>query len=159
MKRTIYDIDDDIRRIWDEAEVDEYGEVHLDFEKLDALNLEREVKVENAALLYREVVADERALGDEIERLKGRKEAVKKEKESLKEYLRYATGGEKVKTPKVTVFFKANESIEVDDVEKLPEEFIRTERTPVKSLLKDAMKNGEVFEGVRLVQSDSIIIR
>ena len=42
---------------------------------------------------------------------------------------------------------------------ELPDEFMRIKKEPNKTALKEALQNGEIIEGVNLVDKVSLVIR
>ena len=74
----------------------ESGEI-IDTEALDALKLERDVKIENIGKWILNLDAEEKALADQEKRFKERKEATKRKKESLKNYMAFILDGKPYK--------------------------------------------------------------
>ncbi|MBR4396481.1 MAG: siphovirus Gp157 family protein, partial [Methanobrevibacter sp.] len=81
--------------------------------------------------------------------------------EQLKDYLTRALNGIKFKDARCSISYRKSESVEVEDsvIDKLPEEYIKVEKTVRKTELKDAMKLGFEFEGCRLIEKNNIQIR
>lgn len=151
--RALYEIDDEIRAIWDNAEVDEDGEIHADFEALEALNIEREAKVEGVAMLRKETEAMRDAVKEEIKRLKERVEGFDKELESLDGYLRFATGEESFETAKAKISFRRSTRLIVDDEGSIPKKWWKKKTTETidKAGMKDAiLKEGKSIKGVHV---------
>ena len=69
--RALYDIDQEILACID----DETGEI-LDVEKLDALQMERERKLEGVALWVKDLKAEAAAVKEEADKLTARKKAL-----------------------------------------------------------------------------------
>ena len=83
-----------------------------------------------------------------------REKACKNKAESLKRYLQSALGGEKFKTAKVSISYRKSESA------KIPDEYLKYLEPEVKKTdLKKAIKAGETFEGVSLVEKQNIQIK
>lgn len=156
--RPLYEIDEDIRRLFEEAEVDEDGEILVNLEDIEKLQMERDAKVEGVGLLYKEKVAEEKMIADEIKRLQDRKKKLKNQEESLKNYLAYACQGVNFTTARLKISFRRVERVEVEDVSKIPVEFIRVKQEPEKDELKKAIKAGIVIEGVTLVEDKSMSV-
>lgn len=129
---TLYEIDSAIMDCVDE----ETGEI-IDLEKLEALNIERDKKVEGIALAVKNYAA-----------------------QRCKDYLSHALDGEKLKTARVSVFYKSNESVTIDDLDSLTEEYIRIpEPQADKTAIKKAIKAGKEVTGAHLETSKSVIVR
>ena len=151
----IYEIDSRIMDCIDE----ETGEI-LDVEMLEKLIQDRQNKIENVALWYKNVVAEAEAIKAEIQNLTARKKHDENLAESLKIYLSNVLDGEKFKTPRVSISYRKSSSVEVDDVFKLPEEFITYKMPePKKSELKKAMSDGMKFIGVRIIEKNNVVIK
>lgn len=153
----LYEIDAAIMACIDE----ETGEI-LDQEMLDKLNMDRDAKIENIALWIKNLRAEAEAIKAEKQVFAARQAIAEKKAESLKNYLAGYLAGEKYKSAKVAVSWRKSETVEVDDVYKLPEEYLRYKELEVKKAeLKNAMQLGFDFSeaGARLVQRQNIQIR
>lgn len=151
----IYEIDSQILSCIDE----ETGEI-LDIERLEKLIQDKNNKIESVACWYKNTVAEAEAIKAEISNLKARKERDEKLAENLKRYISDVLDGEKFKTAKVSVSYRKSSSVEVDDVYRLPDEFLTYKAPePKKSLLKSAIDSGQKFEGVRIVEKMNIQIK
>jgi hypothetical protein len=151
----IYDINIEIEKCFD----DETGEV--DIERLNALTLEREKKIENIALYTLDLAEYEKGIADQIDRLTKRKQAITNKKNRLREYLITVCNGEKFKTPLVGVSFRESKSVVVDDVDKLPAEFVQlvTEKKVDKTALKKAFDEWTVIDGAHIERKTAVTVR
>ena len=142
----------------------ETGEV-IDTERLDALNMERDAKVENVVLWIKDLMAEANAIKTEKQKLAERQKVAENKAESLKKWLVYALHRKKFSTAKCAVYFKNTESVEVTEegLEVLMKEHdeLLTYKTPEpnKKAIKDAIKDGLSVAGVQLVQNVSTIIK
>lgn len=138
----------------------ETGEI-IDFEKLNQLKLERNQKIESIALWIKNLVVEEEAIKKEIETLAERKKSKAKKIEQLKEYLGNALEYKKFETPKVAISYRKSDSLNVIDENQINEKFIKiTETRSIdKTAIKTAIKNGEVIEGVELIEKQNIQIK
>lgn len=153
----LYEIDDAIMACIDE----ETGEI-IDPAMLDELNMTRDDKIENIALGIKNLRAEADAIKAEKQALASRQAVAEKKAESLKNYLSGYLAGEKFKTPRVSISWRKSEAVEVDDVYKLPEEYLRYKEPEVnKAELKTALQLGFDFSeaGARLVQRQNMQIR
>ena len=153
---TLYEIDEEILNLVDQ----ETGEI-VDIEKLELLEMERDRKISNVACWIKDLKAESDAIKAEKMNLAKRQTACENKIEQLKEYLTKALNGVKYKDARCAISYRKSESLEVDDfaIFKLPEEYIKVERSVKKTELKDAIKMGYEFEGCRLVEKNSIQIR
>lgn len=139
---------------------DDTGEV--DVEKLNELIQERDEKIESLAR-YSLVLKNDAALIDaEIDRLEKRKNAIKNKDKRLREFLMANLNGEKFKTALVSVSKpRTNERLIVDDIEKLPSEYITVTETrkPNTDLIKQAIRDGWNTDAAHIEITQSITIR
>ena len=156
----LYEIDNAILECIDM----ETGEV-IDAEKLDALNMERDAKIENVVLWIKDLKAEAEAIKAEKLALAERQKIAENKAESLKKWVAYALGGQKFSTAKCAVSFRNTESVEVTEegLEALMKEHdeLLTYKAPEpnKKAIKDAIKDGLSVVGVQLVQNVSTIIK
>ena len=137
----------------------ETGEI-LDVEKLEALSMARDEKIENICLWIKNLKADAEALKEEKMAFAQRQKAAENKMESLKKYLTSYLAGAKFKTAKVQVSFRKSESIEISEGAQVPEEFLKYKEPEVdKTGLKKAIKEGQTFEGVQIVENQNIQIK
>ena len=156
----LYEIDNAILECIDM----ETGEV-IDAQKLDALNMERDAKIENVVLWIKDLKAEAEAIKAEKLALAERQKVAENKVESLKKWVAYALGGQKFSTAKCAVSFRNTESVEVTEegLEALMKDHdeLLTYKAPEpnKKAIKDAIKDGLNVAGVQLVQNVSTIIK
>lgn len=143
----------------------ETGEV-VDAEKLNELQMERDTKIENVALWYKDLKAEAEAIKAENNALAERQKVAENKAESLKKWLAYALQGEKFSTAKCVVSFRNTESVEVTDegLKNLmlggnDELLTYADPKPNKTAIKQAIKDGLNVAGVQLIQNTSTIIK
>lgn len=134
---------------------------------IEAVEGELEIKADGYAKVIRQLKADAKALKDEEDRLKDRREAIErtidKIQSRLKEVMK-ATGKIKFKTLDFSFLVKKNppavkiaEGITTDDV---PAEYIKWGKPSIDNTkVKEALKNGEKFEWASLEQGESLQIK
>ena len=162
--RALYDIDAAILACVDQ----ETGEI-LDPEKLDALQMEREQKLEGVALWIKDLKAEAEAVKAEADKLTARKKAVENKIDGLKQWLLYALNGEKLKTARCNVYQTHSQKVVIDDEKALVdmlmtspfgEKFLRVKDPEIdKNALKDSMKQGYEYEFAHLEQTESVVIK
>lgn len=156
---TLFEIDKAIADF--EMDIDpETGEV-LNFDELDELQMAREQKCENIALLIKNKEAEKTAVGEQKKIFADRERVIGNEIDRLKEYLAYALGGEKFKTDKVVVSYRKSESVLVKDEYLVPDKYCEFTmvRKPNKTNLKKALKDGEEIMGVELVEKQNVSVK
>lgn len=153
---SLYQIDQAILECLDA----ETGEI-IDAEKLDALFMEKNQKIENIALWIKNLQADALAYKAEKDAFAARQKAAENKVESLKAWLVSALGGQKFSTTKCAVSFRKSEAVQVDDVNSIPAEWTRIKTTiePDKTAIKAAIKAGQEITGCKLVENTNISIK
>lgn len=107
----LYEIDNAIAALVDP----ETGEL-MDYEAFAQLSMERDQKIENMALVYKNAKATADAIKSEITALTERKQRAERTMERMKEYLNYALGGQKFESAKCAVNFRKTTSVNIPDV-------------------------------------------
>lgn len=137
----------------------ETGEV-FDIDKFEELSLERDAKIENICLWIKNLKAEAEALKAEKDSFAARQKAAENRMESLKRYILNYLEGTKFESAKVKVSYRKSESVEVLDVYKVPEEYLKYKEPEVdKAALKTALKTGVQIEGVQIVVNQNIQIK
>ena len=162
--RALYDIDAAILACVDQ----ETGEI-FDPEQLDALQMERAQKLEGVALWIKDLKAEAEAVKAEVDKLNARKKAIDNKVESLKTWLLYALGGEKLKTARCNVYQTHNQKVVIDDEKAMidmlmsspfGEKFLRMKEPEIdKNALKDSLKQGYEYEFAHLEETEGLVIR
>ena len=152
---TLYEID---QQLMDCIDL-ETGEI-IDAEKLNALQMERNEKIENVALWIKDLKAEIDALKAEKQAFADRQKSAERTLESLNRWLTSALAGEKFKTTKVAVSFRKTKSVQIDNVLDLDENFLRyKDPEPDKKAIKDAIEAGQTVKGAQLVENTSISVK
>lgn len=157
----IYEIDKAITSLID----NETGEIS-DFEAFEQLQLDRETKIENIALAYKNYNAEAIMIKDEAGRLMERAEKAKSNAERCKKLLEYALQGQAFKTPKTSISYRKSTSVKLED------EFLSwalytgndnyvNYKDPVPNLtaIKNALRFGEKIPHAELVENNNIQVR
>ena len=132
---------------------------------MDQLTLETNEKIENIIKYIKNLEAEAEALEKESKRLNDRKIKTLKKVDNLKGYLKDFTSSLESKKYNTGIFNisirKNAAAIIIENDFLVPDEFCKTEiiRKVDKIALKERLKAGEVIEGVKLQQSESIIIK
>lgn len=151
----LYEIDEAILGCIDT----ETGEI-LDADKLNALQIEREEKLENVALWIKNLTSDAEALKAEKQAFADRQKAAENKAESLKKWLTEALAGEKFKTTRVAVSFRKTKSVQIADILALDNKFLKyAEPTADKVAIKKAIEAGQEVAGATLVENVSCSVK
>ena len=158
----LYEIDNAIDELIRNSVDPETGEIIDITEQLDALQMDREAKIENIGLLIKNMTAEAAAIRNEEKALADRRRAEENHVERLKNYLMASLGGEKFSTAKLAISYRKSTAVYIEDeVEFLREhpEYARIKTELDKSSVKDALKNGESVTGAALEERNSMIVR
>lgn len=157
---TLYEIDAAISALVDP----ETGEI-TDLEQLESLALSRNEKIENIALLYKNMSADVDALGNEISALTERKRVAENNAKRLKGYLAYALDGQRFETPRVKCSYRKSSSVQTDDkflewAMVHGEQYLRYKDPEAdKTAIKEAIKCGMEVPHAQIIETNNITIR
>ena len=162
--RALYEIDQAILDCCDM----ETGEV-IDPEKLTVLQMERDQKLEGVALWVKDLTYEAQMIKEEADKLTARKKALDNKITSLKAWLLWALGGEKLKTPRCNVYQTHSQKVVIDDEKALidmfmsspfGEKFLLMKDPEIdKNALKDSMKQGYEYEFAHLETTESVVIK
>ena len=111
---TLYEIDQAMQSLIDP----DTGEL-LDYEAFANLQMDRDAKLENMALWYKDMMADAKAIKEEADALNERRKALENRAERLKSYLSLALNGEKFQTARCSVTFRRTASVQIDNQERV----------------------------------------
>lgn len=149
----ILDAKEFVSRIDDETDLEEYSK-SLAIQEKNKVNAivgflrETELTVENAE-------AEAKRLMDIAKFYSNR---VKRIKQSVT-YAMQAHGIEKIETDYFRLSFRKSESVVVDDVEKLSDEYIVTKKSANKVAIKKALKSGQTIEGATIVETNNLQVK
>ena len=162
--KPLYEIDQEILECVDL----ETGEI-LDSDRLTALQMERERKLEGVALWVKDLNYEAQMVKEEADKLTARKKALDNKIASIKNWLLWALDGEKLKTPRCNVYQTHSQKVVIDDEKALidmfmsspsGEKFLRMKDPEIdKNALKDSMKQGYEFEFAHLETTESVVIK
>lgn len=117
----------------------------------------------NAIVGYlREVELTAEMAENESKRLAELAKYYRNRQERIKQSVKWAMqahGIEKIETDKFRISFRKSESVEVDDVDALPEEFVVMKKQADKTSIKKAIKDGKTVEGARIVENSNLQIK
>lgn len=164
----LYEYDDIIATLYRAAEnedgIDPETGMVFDITQLDALEMERDKKIENALLYEEQMKADAKEIDEYIKRLQERSRAKKNTAESIKNWLigRMQESKEsKFETTRIRASLRvvaANKTVITDEL-LLPPQYLKTKIEPDTTAIKAAIKAGEVVPGATLIDSVSLTVK
>ena len=165
---TLYQINQDILELLENgynlACIDlETGEINEEKaqEYLEALEIERAVKIENIALYIKNLESDAAEIKAEEKNLKARREAKEKKAQRLRDYLASCLNNTKFETAKVLLSFRSSKVVVIDNLEELDKTYIKekVEYSADKTAIKKALDSGEIVIGARLEEKQNLQIK
>ena len=156
MNNSIFNLLDEVEAIADAMtfEAEETGDISEEMKaQLDALELEKDEKAEQLALIYKQRKYLAEAKKAEAKKLSEDAARIEKANARLLDYIVFLLEGKKLETARVKVTYrKAPKSVAILDESKIPAQFWKPGKPSIsKSDIKDAIKAGEVVPGAVLV--------
>lgn len=137
----------------------ETGEI-IDIDRLDQLQMDRDTKIENIALYIKNLLSDVAGIKAEKDNLAQRQKVAENKANSLKRYLSGYLAGQKFSTARVAISFRKSESVNIEDITAIPEEYLKyKDPEPDKTAIKSMLKSGKKVPGAELVQNQNIQIK
>lgn len=156
----IYEIDNAMFSLIDE----ETGEIK-DFEAFEALQIERDKKIENAALWHKNLIAESKAIREEEKTLAERRRSLENRAEQLKDYVNRALQGSKFATSKVVISYRKSTAVETDDefidyaMKNNSDLLTYKQPEPNKKLIKEMLHGGLDIPHAELVERNNMSIK
>lgn len=156
----LYEIDQAILNCVDA----ETGEI-IDADALNALEMERDAKIENVALWIKNLLSNADQMKAERDALAKRERSARNKAESLKRYLSAHLNGKGFDSPRVAARFRESEAVEVSDVGEIAkmddaDQYLKyADPEPNKAAIKRALKNGVKVPGCSLAKRRYIQIK
>lgn len=160
----LYEINEALERLIEESVDPETGEIAIDIDALQGLQMAREEKLEGLAVYYKNLMSDASAIKAEIETLTSRMKSAEKKAEQIKAFLQIQLDGQPLKTSKVAVTFRTSKAVEVDEKafwawEGAGMYCTYPEPKISKKAITEALKQGEDVVGCELVERQSMTIK
>ena len=163
----LYEINQMIEEWYQNSVDQETGEIIGDLSILDALELERDQKIENIGLLIKNINTDkkvleaqQKAFQEEADKYGRQAKACENRIGRLKDYLLNNLHVDKFKTLKTSIWTSKHESADIIDLWKIPDEYLDyKDPVPKRAEIKKALKAGQTVEGAELKTTISITVR
>ena len=154
--RALYEIDQEIMECVDL----ETGEI-IDPGKLDALEMERDKKIESVILWRKDLLAEAEAVKAEAANLSKRAKSCESKAEQLKNYISYALNGQKFKTDRCSVSYRKSSGVVLDDIHRISMKFWGDVKDSwiSKTKIKEAIERGETVDGAHIEENQGIVIK
>lgn len=160
----LYEINEAVQTAFNLAVDPETGEVNEEqLVLLEMLEMERDKKIENIALLIKNLRAEAAALKAEKDAFQKRQKQAENKVNSLMNYLESALNGEKFSTDKCSISWRRSSKIVLNEgctVYDIDTHFLRMSEPELdKNAIKQALKDGVAVEGVHEEPSLSMTIK
>jgi len=127
---------------------------------LDKLEIERDIKIGNVCRYYKSLLAESEMVKSEAKKLIERSRVTENKAEYLKKYLAvFVDEGERFQDENSKVSWRKSEMVIIKDDIDVPKEYQRITIAPDKTGLKKAIKAGEEFEGISIIEKQNIQIK
>ena len=165
---TLYEINQEIESVLENAIDMETGEISEEaLQKINELQMAKDVKVENVALWHKNLLAESKAITEEIRNLQARKKSLESKLKWQESYLEYALQGSKFESPKVAITYRKSTAVEIADVARFIEEHkddpdlvaTKVDYLPNKTQIKAMLNDGQVIDGATLVEHQNMQIK
>jgi chromosome condensin MukBEF ATPase and DNA-binding subunit MukB len=155
---TLYELVKEIENF--DLQIDEETGELLNIDELDALQLEKDAKVENICLWIKNLKSDAEAYRTEKKAFEQKIRAAENKAARLTAYVDYILAGDKFKSSKVSVSYRKSEQIECADMLMVDPDYLRFKEPELdKKKIKDAIKAGVEVKGCQLVERQNVQIR
>lgn len=160
----LYEINDQLRytiETINEIAENADGEISDDWsKKLDSLALSKELKILDIGRYIKSLKAQAIAIKFEADKLMARYKSYNNHADRLINYLTWNMGpDEKYKDTNTSVSWRKNNRIDIKNPDKIPDQYLKTEVTIMKALIKKDIKEGISIEGAEIVPTYTISIR
>lgn len=159
----------DLNAMYSEAlqgAIDENGEIQSDVlaELLGEIAEAKETKVLNIACFIKNLLSNADAINLESERLKARRDALKRKADGLQRYLENSLSpGEKFADSRAEISWRkssaVNVSTDADMLAKIRPDLVRTKYEPDKTAIKKAIEGGDLIVGCEIVNKQNMVIK
>ena len=155
---TLYELVKEIENF--DLQIDEETGELLNIDELDALQLEKDAKVENICLWIKNLKSDAVAYKAEKDAFEKKRKAAENKAEALTKYIQYILAGEPFKTSKVNVSYRKSEKVKCVDMLLVDPDYLKFATPELdKKKVKDDLKAGVKVHGCYLEQSLNVQIK
>lgn len=160
----IYNIQSEYQQLVNQL-IENGGEITPELELALQINKDNfHSKSENYAYITKQFDGEIDIIDNEIKRLQQAKKSREKTIQRLKDTIELAMltfDIDKIETPLIKISFRKSESVEVTDVNELPNEFkvIKLTESADKLKIKDALKSGMFIEGCSIKTNRNLQIK
>lgn len=158
----LFEINKAIMNAWEACVDPETGEINEDiYAEMEALQVERDEKIENIACWAKNLMSDAAQLKAEAKTMADRAASAEKKAESLKRYLAAVLNGTKFETARCIIGWRKSMAVLIEPDADLPEEYVRTKVTtePDKTAIKAALTSGKEIAGCSIETRNNLTLK
>ena len=159
---SLFTISQDFKSLYEMANDAENEDMEALAELFSEVETSLSDKLDNSNYIIKELDSDADALKAEAKRLTDKARALENKGKYLKELMLgavKASGVEKLKSDKFSYYIKRTEVLNVVSEDNIGREFFRIKKEIDKTVLKKAIKDGLVVDGVSIVENESLVSR
>jgi hypothetical protein len=157
----LYDINSEMLALIDQ--VNEDGEIETStLDLIMSLQITEADKIEGIVNYIKDLQSDAKAIKEEEETLKARRQAKENKADSLKEFIsQYLinTERDRFETSKCVLSFRKSQAVAIFDELVIPDEYRKFTLSFDKAGMKDKLKSGEIIPGASLQENKSLQIK
>ena len=152
----LYEIDEALVECFDS----ETGEV-TDLDAYENLQGERDKKIEGIACIIKNRQALIDALKAEKKRMDDRISTLETQNDNTKAFLDSVLQGHRFETEKAVCSYRKSTRVDITDISKIPDEYlnVKTEIAPMKTAIKQALKDNKEVPGCALIETNNLSIK
>ena len=152
----LYEIDEALAQCFDP----ETGEI-VDIDSYENLQGERDKKIEGIACIIKNRQALIDALKTEKKRMDERIATLENQNDNTKAFLDSVLDGHRFETEKAVCSYRKSTRVDITDMSKIPDEYmnVKTEYAPMKTAIKQALKDNKKVPGCALIETNNLSIK
>lgn len=152
----LYEIDEALAECFDP----ETGEI-VDLDSYENLQGERDKKIEGIACIIKNRQALIDALKAEKKRMDDRISTLETQNDNTKAFLDSVLQGHRFETEKAVCSYRKSTRVDITDISKIPDEYlnVKTEIAPMKTAIKQALKEDKDVPGCALIETNNLSIK
>ena len=152
----LYEIDEALAECFDP----ETGEI-VDLDSYENLQGERDKKIEGIACIIKNRQALIDALKAEKKRMDERIATLENQNDNTKAFLDSVLQGHRFETEKAVCSYRKSTRVDITDMSKIPDEYlnVKTEIAPMKTAIKQALKEDKEVPGCALIETNNLSIK
>ncbi|WBK39639.1 hypothetical protein CB452P1_000055 [Clostridium phage CB452P1] len=162
----LYELDQNYKNlmeVMDNAETENNEELkNIITNSLEELQMDIDLKLENTIKYIKNLEANVLAFKDEEKKLSAKRKVLENRVSSLKEYLKNYLQYKDIKSKQLGLFkisLRKSESVNIIDETLIKEEYKIIKTDVNKTLIKQALKSGEIIEGAEIKQNQNLNIK